>query len=156
MSGTEQDLSTSYIHDRHELDGVVAELLDARQGVLGELGVGPHSRLRRADADCRETSSARMTKFFQVWSARSERTVSFVHLGRDRLGRARVLEAIRVGRVPEAGVVNGRDVEVLSDALDPSWQSVDALAVALDHRDLCGCASGTNAFASSLAARVWK
>jgi hypothetical protein len=56
------------------------------------------------------------------------RTMSFVDLEPlDTLGRMAMLELIRLlfGRVPESSVVNGGDVEILSDPLDPGWQPVD-------------------------------
>lgn len=45
--------------------------------------------------------------------------------------RTGVLEAVTFvgGRVPEDGVVDWGDTEILHDALDPCWDSVDAFSV---------------------------
>jgi len=39
------------------------------------------------------------------------------------LGRVAMLECVSLllGRVPESSVVDGRDIEVLGDSLDPGW-----------------------------------
>lgn len=49
-----------------------------------------------------------------------------------------VLEAVAFvgGRVPEDGVVDWGDIEILHDALDPCWDSVDAFSVGEDQCDL--------------------
>jgi hypothetical protein len=56
------------------------------------------------------------------------RTMSFVDLEPfDTISRMAMLELIRLlfRRVPESSVVDGRDVEILSDTLDPGWEPVD-------------------------------
>ena len=39
------------LHNRHELDGVVAQPLDAREGITCELCVCPNAILARRDSD---------------------------------------------------------------------------------------------------------
>lgn len=55
--------------------------------------------------------------------------------------RSLVLERVPLllGRVPKPSVVNGRDVEVLSDPLDPGRETVDGRPVRFSERDLSGC-----------------
>ena len=55
--------------------------------------------------------------------------------------RPLVLERVPLllGRVPEPSVVNGRDIEVLSDPLDPGRETVDGRPVRFGERDLSSC-----------------
>ncbi|KAI3492991.1 hypothetical protein L1887_42366 [Cichorium endivia] len=101
--------------DGHELDGVVAELLDTRQDVLCEFFELADARLGSGDAD-----------------------VCLVDLDVIGLGRLGVLDgvALLLGRVPEARVVHGRNVQILRDAEDPCWQTLDPLARGQEHGDL--------------------
>lgn len=45
------------------------------------------------------------------------------------------LIGILLGRIPESSIVDGRDVQILSDSLDPGRQTVDSGARRLSHRD---------------------
>ena len=74
-------------HHRHQLDGVVSQVSYPGEGVLGEFFVGCDFGLRGGDAD-----------------------VGFVDAGGGGFGGARVLEVVGLGRVVEAGVVDGADV----------------------------------------------
>lgn len=60
-----------------------------------------------------------------------------VNLGGNRFGRARVLELVRLRRVPKASIIYGRHAEILGHPLDPSREAIDTLAVTFDHGDLC-------------------
>jgi hypothetical protein len=53
----------------------------------------------------------------------------------DAFGRMTMLELIRLlfRRVPESSVVNGGDVEILSDPLNPGWQPVNGSAGRCSH-----------------------
>ena len=96
------------LHNSHELDDVVAEVLDPGQHVLGELLVGSHTLLGGGDAD-----------------------MGLIHANTGGLLRSRVLELVRLlgRRVPEARIVNGRHGEILCHILDPCRQAVDAVPV---------------------------
>lgn len=50
-----------------------------------------------------------------------------------------VLPLVLFGRIPEDGIVRGRDAQVLSDTGDPGWKAIDTGTVRLDHRDLVSC-----------------
>ena len=92
------------LHDGHELNGIVAQSLDAREHVLGELLVRGNAQLGRRNAD-----------------------VGLVDAQAAGLLGPRMLERVPVcrGRVPEPGVVGGRDGDLLRDVLDPGWYPVD-------------------------------
>ena len=102
-------------HNGHELDNVVAQILNAGQDVSRELLVRPHASLGGRYANVR---------------------LVYAHI--IGLGRSRVLELVLLGlgRVPEARLVNGGDVEVLRDALDPGWDTLNALPMGKNQRDL--------------------
>ena len=58
----------------------------------------------------------------------------FVDEGGGGLGRARVLELVLMRWVPETGVVNGRDGEVLCNALDPRrYPLCSCVVIGYDH-----------------------
>ena len=103
------------LHDRHQLDHVVPEVLDAWQDVAGEFLVRADAQLRRRDAHVR-----------------------FVDASALGLRRPRVSKDVplRRGRVPEDGVVDGRHGHVLGDAGDPGRHTLDAFARRQHHGDL--------------------
>ena len=102
------------LHHGHELDGVVTELLDARERVVREFLVGRYFGVRAGDADVR-----------------------FVDAGGGWFGRAGVAEVVFVRWVPEAGVVDGRDGEVLRHACYPCRHPLlPRLIVGHHHADL--------------------
>lgn len=105
------------LHDGHQLNGVIAEILDPRQHVLGELLVRRDSGLGRRNAD-----------------------VCLVDPQALGLLGPRMLKAVLLvrGRVPEDGVVGWRDAEVLYDPLDPCWDAIDTFAAGEHHCDLFG------------------
>jgi hypothetical protein len=78
----------SVLHDGHELDDIVAEILDTRQHVLGELLVSRNTLLGCGDAD-----------------------MGLVHASTCGLLGSRMLELIPFRRrwVPEVCIVGGRD-----------------------------------------------
>lgn len=98
--------------DGHELDDIVAELVDPRQDVCGKLLVGSDAVLGRADSH-----------------------VGFVHASGLGFWRGLVLEDVFFG-VPEDGVVHGADVEVLGDVLDPGGYAVEVFTGLCFHGDL--------------------
>lgn len=54
----------------------------------------------------------------------------------DRVGRVPVLELVGLGGVPEARVIDRRDVQVLGDTRDPRRQAVQSLAARRSHGNL--------------------
>lgn len=65
--------------------------------------------------------------------------MSFVDAGGERLLRSFVLENIALGLrgVPEAGVVDGGDVDILGDAFDPGRDAfLSVVVVGCDKGDL--------------------
>jgi hypothetical protein len=102
------------LHDRHQLYGVVAEVLNPGEDVARELLVRRDSRFRGRYAD-----------------------MGFVDAGALGLRRSLVLEDVLVRRIPEARIVDGGDVEVLRDAGDPGWEALlPGVVVGRDKRDL--------------------
>lgn len=106
------------LHNGHELDDVVAEILDSGQDVCSELFVRCDLGIRGGDAD-----------------------VCFVDSSAEWLWWSRVLEdvALVLGRIPEAGIVDGRYVEVLGDSCDPSGDTLLSCVIVRDNKgDLGG------------------
>lgn len=94
----------SVLHNRHKLDGIVSEVLNTGEHVLGELFVLPNSRFCGGNTDmC--LIDAEVVGF--RW--------------------ARVLELISLGgrRVPKTGIVNGRHGQVLGDTFNPGREPFD-------------------------------
>jgi hypothetical protein len=89
------------LHNCHQLYGVVSQVLDARQDVLGELFVGGYFRLWGGDTD-----------------------VGFVDAGTLGLRRSLVLPDVLLGRVPEARIVDGRGVQLLGNAGNPHGKTL--------------------------------
>lgn len=87
------------LHDRHELDGVVTQPLDTREGITGELCVRSNAIFAGRDPDM----SFIDTKAFG-----------------SRWGRVFELVTIFFGGIPESGVIRGRDIEILGDSTNPS------------------------------------
>lgn len=86
------------LHDSHELDDIVSQMLDSRQDVGRELLVGRNLGLGRRDANvCLVDACACGLRWF------------------------RMLEDILLvlGRVPKSGIVDGGDGELLCDACNP-------------------------------------
>lgn len=106
------------LHDGHQLDDIVTQVLDPREDILRKLLVGSNLWLGRGDAD-----------------------VSFVYTSTGRLGWAGILEhiALFLGRVPEACIIDGRDAELLGDTGDPSGNTLlTCMVIGHDERDLAG------------------
>jgi len=103
------------LHDSHQLNNIVSQMVYSRQHILCELLVQRHS---------------------QLWGRDSN--VCFVDSCGEGLLRSRVLEHITFGgrRVPESTVINRRDVQILSDICDPSWDSFNSFAGGQDHGNL--------------------
>ena len=97
----------SVLHYGHKLDAIVSEILYPGKDVGCELLVCRNLGLRRRDAHVR-----------------------LVYTQATGLGRCFVLECIsRLGwGVPEPGIIEGRDREVLSDPFDPSRKAFYPLA----------------------------
>ena len=87
------------LHNRHELDCVVAQPLDTREGITRELRVCSNTIFTRRDPD-----------------------MSFINTKALGGGWGRVFEFITFffWRIPESGVIGGRDIEILGDPTDPS------------------------------------
>jgi hypothetical protein len=99
------------LHDRHQLYSVVSQVLDTREYVLRELFVCSYFRVGGGDTD-----------------------VGFVDTGTLGLRRALVLPDVLLGRVPEARIVDGGNVELLGDAGDPDGETLLAGAVIGDDK----------------------
>lgn len=95
------------LHYCHKLDAIVSERLYPRQDVGGELLV------------CCD-----------LWLRRGYANVCFVDAQALGLRRCFVFENIsRLGwGIPEAGIIDGRDRDVLCDSLDPSRKAFDPLS----------------------------
>lgn len=105
------------LHDRHELDDVVAQMMDSRQCVLCELFVGSDLGVGRRDTN-----------------------VGFVDTSTLWLRGLGVLESVTLvlRRVPEARIVDGRDVQVLGDSGNPCrYALLSGVIVGDDEGDLC-------------------
>jgi hypothetical protein len=123
------------LHDGHELDDIVPKVTDARQDVVGELFVCRDFAVGRGDSD-----------------------VGLVDAGALGLRGALVLENVLVGRVPETGIVDGGDIEVLGDAGDPGGEALLAgVVVGNDKGDLEGqrCAELRRDRCSTLSLESW-
>lgn len=120
--------------DGHELDGIVSELLDAREDIGGKLLKLTHAGLGRADAD-----------------------MGFVQADRLGLWWSRILELVLLWWVPEDGIVDGANGEVLDDSLDPGRETVDALTAWLQHRNLVSLDTleRTGSIARTLILELW-
>ena len=101
---------------RHQLHGVVPQLLDARQDVVRELAVGVHLRLEAGHAHVRLVDARR---------------------GGTLGPRVRARVFLTRGGVPVDAVVPGaHHARLAVGHLDPRRHAVDPLAVALLHADL--------------------
>jgi hypothetical protein len=98
------------LHNSHQLDRIISQLLDPRQNILRKLGIRANPALVRGYAD-----------------------MSFVDKDVLWLGRSTVLELILLGWVPETGFIDWGDRQVLSDTFDPSRKTFDALPGWQDH-----------------------
>jgi len=86
-------------HNRHELDGVVAQPLDTREGITRELCVCSNAIFARRDSD-----------------------MSFIDTKALGSGWGWVFEFVTLflWGIPESSVIRGREIEILSDPADPS------------------------------------
>lgn len=101
------------LHNCHELNDIVPQFRNPWQRVPCKLLVRPDTGLGGRDTN-----------------------MSFVNFHTFRLRWPLVLESVCFGRVPEPGVVNWRNGKILSDALDPGWETLDSLAGREYQRDL--------------------
>lgn len=103
------------LHDRHELDDIVAEPLDPGKHVPSKLLVGRDPELGGRDSN-----------------------VCLIHASTERLLGPGMLEDISVlgGRVPEPGVISRRHREILGNILNPGRETVDSLTAWDDQRYL--------------------
>jgi hypothetical protein len=124
------------LHDGHHLDTVVPELGDPRENIVPEFDVAADLGFRGRDTDCEV--------LVMVWRAEARLTMCLVDLetARGILAangcRSRMLELVlfRRRRVPEPGIVYGRDGQVLGDSGDPRRKTVDGGSVGFGERDL--------------------
>ena len=95
------------LHDSHELDNIVSQFRNPREGVLGELLVRPDASFGRRDSD-----------------------MPLVDTDTSRLGRGLVFGLIDLlgGWVPESSIVYGGDGEILSDATNPGRDPLSSFA----------------------------
>ena len=79
--------------------------------------------------DAREdiTCELLVSRYLGLWGGNAN--VGFVDTRALGLGRSLVLPDVLLGRVPEAGVVYGGDIEVLGHSGDPGWQALLARMV---------------------------
>ena len=79
--------------------------------------------------DAREdiTCELLVSRYLGLWGGNAN--VGFVDTRALGLGRSLVLPDVLLGRVPEAGVVYGGDIEVLGHPGDPGWQALVARMV---------------------------
>ena len=105
------------LHNSHQLDDIVTQVVYSRQHILCKLLVCRHPQLWRRDSN-----------------------MCFVDSSAERLLWSWVLENISFGLrgVPEPCIVDWRDVDVLSDICDPSRYTFDSFARGSDHGDLTG------------------
>lgn len=103
------------LHDSHQLDHIVAKILDPGEHILGELLVGCNPLLGAGDTN-----------------------MGLVHTSAFGLLGSRMLELVRLGGggVPEAGVIGGRHGQVLCHVLDPCGESIGTLAIGQSEGDL--------------------
>lgn len=103
------------LHDSHQLDHVVAKILDAGKHGPGELLVGCNPLVGAGDTN-----------------------MSLVHASALRLLGSRMLELVGLGggRVPEAGIIGRRHGQILCHVLDPCGESIGMLAIGQSERDL--------------------
>jgi len=102
------------LHDCHQLYGVVSEVLDTWEDIARELLVGRNLGLGRRNAN-----------------------VGFVDSSALGLRRPLVLPDVLLGRVPEARIVYGGDIEVLGHSGDPGWEALlTSMIVGSDERHL--------------------
>lgn len=96
------------LHDGHELNGVVSQILDSGEDVSGKLLIRADTRLRSGNPD-----------------------MSFINTDVVGPRGVRILEDIFLfGRgIPETCIVDGRDVQILRNAFDPSRQAFNAVAI---------------------------
>jgi hypothetical protein len=67
---------------------------------------------------------------------RSESTVCFVHADRLRARGRLVFEDIFLWGIPEDGIVDWGEGEILGDSLDPGWKSVNLFTLGSGHGEL--------------------
>lgn len=103
------------LHDSHELDDIIAQMLYSRKHVLCELFVCRHSQFGRGNS-----------------------YVCFVHTDAFWLLWSRVLEDVSFGdrRIPKSAIVDWGYREVLCHILDPCWYTLDAFARGRCHGNL--------------------
>ena len=87
------------LHNRHELDGIVAQLLDTREDIAREFGIGSNTMFTRRDPDMGFVDARALWGWW---------------------GRVLELVTLFLWGIPEPGVICGREVEILSDPTDPS------------------------------------
>jgi len=105
------------LHDRHELNDIVPQMLDSRQHILCELLV------------CRDP---------QLWGGNAN--VGFVYSNALGLLWSGVFEDISLGGgwVPESSIIDWRDFQVLGNIFDPRRNSLDSFARGGDQGKLPG------------------
>lgn len=101
------------LHDGHQLDDVVSQVLNPGEVVLRKLLVCSDFGFGGGNAD-----------------------MGFVYAGAGGLRRALVLEdvSLLLWRIPKARIVDGRDAQILRDALDPRGDTLLARVVVGDDK----------------------
>lgn len=105
----------SMFHNSHQLDSIVAKVLDSGKQVVGELVVCSDTLLRRRNSD-----------------------VGLIHSNALRLLWSWMLERIfRCGfRVPKSSIIDWRNRKILGDIFDPSWQAINSMSSIENEGDL--------------------
>jgi hypothetical protein len=106
------------LHNSHELNSIVPQILDPGKHVGGKLLVGRDPGLRRGDTH-----------------------MSLINSQTFRLPRASMLKLVLLflGRIPKHGLVDGRHLEILYNTLYPCGDSVYSLPAACNHSYLIKC-----------------
>lgn len=102
----------SCLVDSHQLNRVVAKVSDSWENIASELFVCANLGLRRRDADW-ATSYARIRRGTEADHVRLELTMGFINLDCTWLRWPLVFELVLLRRVPENGIIDGRDLQIL-------------------------------------------
>src|SRR5258706_9300281 len=103
------------LHNRHELNRVIAKTFDSPKDVLCKFFVRPYTHLCSGDTD------VRLVHFDRFWF---------------RGSRVLPLVVFAGGRVPEACIIDRGHLQILGDALDPCGKALDSLAARGEHGNL--------------------
>jgi hypothetical protein len=124
------------LHDGHHLDTVVPELGDPRENIVPEFDVAADLGFRGRDTDCEVSVMISRAEGRLTMCLVDLETASRVFAADGCRSRMLELVLFRRRRVPEPGVVYGRDGQVLGDSGDPRRKPIDGGSVGFGERDL--------------------